>query len=242
MATFSDPIIAVFRPTRREYDFLQYTNDQTRRWINIDAPPVEGISYNYTHPLINKTTHITFHNGRRIDIKVTSNIIKLTGNNRWICTVDLPSHRYVNSSIRIRQATIPAIIAPANLNMGSWRPPPIQIPVSQQPNIFDDAMDLLATMYSDDIHITCNDKKMPHHIVKLIAQDAVNRGEVCPITMDDITLDMCAVTSCFHVFNRDALNTWHVSHNTCPVCKQICISSSLPPTVSVTPTIIPSNS
>jgi len=63
---------------------------------------------------------------------------------------------------------------------------------------------------------------LPKHIAELIAKDAVVREEICPITMDAITMETCAVTSCFHVFERDALAMWHVTNNTCPVCKQGC--------------------
>jgi hypothetical protein len=63
---------------------------------------------------------------------------------------------------------------------------------------------------------------LPKHVAEMIANDAVAREEVCPITMDPITLETCAVTSCFHVFERDALAMWHVANNTCPVCKQGC--------------------
>jgi hypothetical protein len=63
---------------------------------------------------------------------------------------------------------------------------------------------------------------MPKHISRLVAQDAIARNEICPITMDPITIETCSVTSCFHVFERDALALWHVTNKTCPVCKQDC--------------------
>jgi hypothetical protein len=63
---------------------------------------------------------------------------------------------------------------------------------------------------------------MPKHIVQLIAENAVSRAEQCPITMDDLTLENASVTSCYHVFNHDAINKWFEKDTTCPVCKTEC--------------------
>jgi SUMO ligase MMS21 Smc5/6 complex component len=48
----------------------------------------------------------------------------------------------------------------------------------------------------------------------------------CPITMEPITAATAAVTSCFHVFEANAIAIWLTDHQTCPTCKQAAILSA----------------
>jgi hypothetical protein len=61
---------------------------------------------------------------------------------------------------------------------------------------------------------------IPLRIARLIAEDS--KDENCPITMNKITPFTCSVTSCFHVFDSDALDEWTTTNNTCPVCRKLC--------------------
>lgn len=64
---------------------------------------------------------------------------------------------------------------------------------------------------------------IPQFVANLIAKEAEEKNEKCSITLEDITFDRASVTSCFHVFNKDALATHRASGNTqCPVCRQVC--------------------
>jgi hypothetical protein len=65
---------------------------------------------------------------------------------------------------------------------------------------------------------------IPKRIAQVILEDAVNKGEVCPITMDDISIDTSKVTSCFHIFDGDAITTWLSRKAECPVCKETCVA------------------
>ena len=65
---------------------------------------------------------------------------------------------------------------------------------------------------------------IPKRIAQVILEDAVNKGEVCPITMDDISIDTSRVTSCFHIFDGPAINTWLSKKAECPVCKETCVA------------------
>lgn len=65
---------------------------------------------------------------------------------------------------------------------------------------------------------------IPSYVAKLLIADAVATNAVCPITLDPITATD-SVTSCFHVFNADAIASWLAtdeSRGTCPTCKQPC--------------------
>ena len=61
---------------------------------------------------------------------------------------------------------------------------------------------------------------IPLRIARLIAEDS--KDENCPITMNKIIPFTSSVTSCFNVFDSDALDEWTATNNTCPVCRKLC--------------------
>jgi len=66
---------------------------------------------------------------------------------------------------------------------------------------------------------------IPQHAIKLIILGATIQDEECPITGSKIDIDNAAVTSCFHLFDKDALATWMALPTTrdkCPMCNQGC--------------------
>ena len=69
--------------------------------------------------------------------------------------------------------------------------------------------------------------EIPVHVINALLRDAMNRGEICPITNEDLTPENGAVTTCFHLFEKNAIATWLVTPNSnqlCPVCKKQCKS------------------
>jgi hypothetical protein len=94
---------------------------------------------------------------------------------------------------------------------------------NQNPNVITNRLVTRTIEFSTNLirHVNAT-RAIPTRIARMIATDAVEREEVCPITMETITMETCAVTSCFHVFERDSLAMWHTVHKTCPVCKQGC--------------------
>ncbi len=60
---------------------------------------------------------------------------------------------------------------------------------------------------------------LPPHVSAIMIQHAVNTGATCPITMEPLTAKNAAVTSCGHIFDRDALVRWSADHGTCPECR-----------------------
>jgi hypothetical protein len=69
-------------------------------------------------------------------------------------------------------------------------------------------------------------KPIPKRIAWLIAEDASKSNESCPILAEPISPLTSAVTSCFHVFDCEAINEWFVRNpvNTqCPVCREVCL-------------------
>jgi len=66
---------------------------------------------------------------------------------------------------------------------------------------------------------------IPQRIAWIIAENASQKGDTCPITLDTITPMTAAVTSCFHVFQKDALNTWFLTDSKCPLCKEPTVAT-----------------
>jgi hypothetical protein len=60
---------------------------------------------------------------------------------------------------------------------------------------------------------------LPKFVVDALIRDAVAAEATCPITMEPITAATAAVTSCFHVFDANAIAIWLVDNHTCPTCK-----------------------
>jgi hypothetical protein len=72
-------------------------------------------------------------------------------------------------------------------------------------------------------------KPIPQRIAWLIAEDASKNNETCPITSNDISPITAAVTSCFHVFENDAIQEWFHRNPTktkCPMCREICLMTA----------------
>ena len=66
-------------------------------------------------------------------------------------------------------------------------------------------------------------KPLPKRIAWLIAEDAEKNGDTCAITMDPINPTTAAVTTCFHCFDHEAIQTWMETHKTCPQCRERCM-------------------
>ena len=63
---------------------------------------------------------------------------------------------------------------------------------------------------------------LPPHVVPMIISEAVTQHRQCSISLDDITADNACVTTCGHVFTKDAISRWMQQHSTCPECRKQC--------------------
>lgn len=82
---------------------------------------------------------------------------------------------------------------------------------------------------------------IPQHIVMALLRDAAMQEEVCPITSEEIDVANGAVTSCFHLFEKNAIMQWLLMPNSrdkCPVCNSPCNSFTIdngpPPLMNAT--------
>ena len=68
----------------------------------------------------------------------------------------------------------------------------------------------------------------PKFVTDIIVADAIAKGATCPITMEPLKADKVTVTTCYHVFDTDALNTWAAAQiataeavtTVCPQCRK----------------------
>jgi hypothetical protein len=61
--------------------------------------------------------------------------------------------------------------------------------------------------------------KLPKHVEDVLLANAVRTKQDCPIAMEPITQENGSVTSCGHIFTKDALANWLRDRNTCPECR-----------------------
>lgn len=61
--------------------------------------------------------------------------------------------------------------------------------------------------------------QLPNHIANLIVTDAMNKGDTCSITFEPLRIENTAITSCFHLFDHAAIDTWLKTNDTCPLCR-----------------------
>jgi hypothetical protein len=63
----------------------------------------------------------------------------------------------------------------------------------------------------------------PQYVVNLMVSDAIVKGETCPILYDPLTKENTVVTSCFHLFSREAFADWRKKSKECPKCREECV-------------------
>ena len=81
-------------------------------------------------------------------------------------------------------------------------------------------------MVSDAMHVEKSTEFQPDPIPLFVAEALLDKAEkaeeLCAIVMEPLRKGETVATSCFHLFQRDALETWRTTHDTCPVCKKTC--------------------
>lgn len=60
---------------------------------------------------------------------------------------------------------------------------------------------------------------LPKHVQDILLADAVRTKKDCPIAMEPITSENGSVTSCGHIFTKEALSNWLQTRDTCPECR-----------------------
>ena len=61
---------------------------------------------------------------------------------------------------------------------------------------------------------------LPHHVSRILLERAIAEGAECPITGERLTM-AATVTSCGHIFDKEAIHTWLATNKTCPECRAV---------------------
>ncbi len=157
--------------------------------------------------------------------------------------------KFTNQRLTCEEQRIPVIhITPMSTSLPVIKPYsfiPITQPV-QQVNPVQPVPQLNLPAHIAEMNIPQNTVKkfpittIPQHIVMALLRDAAMQEEVCPITTVELDVTNGAVTSCFHLFEKNAIMQWLLMPNSrdkCPVCNAPCNSFTLddgPPPLDTT--------
>lgn len=235
--TFSGNYIAIYRKRKKTYSVLKYDTTHSK-WFchNTTTHPVTDMALNQQQiqvanvkidiggRRVNHTFTALFvecrASGQYIDARINNHRVHITVISKLVSSPnDFPLKTYkfeiqcaALSQLPVRTEPLWTLYAAPAVPPPPPTPPPLPIP----PTVLRRRMP----------------SQIPQRIAWIIAEDACNKGEICPITMDKITPITSAVTSCYHVFEKDALDEWFKNNASCPLCKQDAIM-----TVCYTPTI-----
>jgi len=80
---------------------------------------------------------------------------------------------------------------------------------------------LIEEAHEEEIPVPCPIQQcLKPHTIRAIVKAAV--GTDCPISFESIQEATAAVTTCQHVFKREAIIQWLKKNTTCPVCRDEC--------------------
>jgi hypothetical protein len=97
-----------------------------------------------------------------------------------------------------------------------------QTPFFYRPIIHDRILARPATEWEDDAAAPNKPEPIPKFVAEALLAKSVASAETCPIVMEPLTAGNTSVTSCFHIFQKDAIEEWLGKNTTCPVCKKEC--------------------
>jgi hypothetical protein len=61
--------------------------------------------------------------------------------------------------------------------------------------------------------------QIPQYILNGYIESLVTKKELCPILMNELTLDSTCITPCNHAMSKEALDSWFETNESCPVCR-----------------------
>jgi hypothetical protein len=212
---FISHIVAFHRPIKRTYYFLTW-NNVAREWGAYDTEHENITIHKSTAHTRNGKVDINIRLGRRrITIPIVSDKCFLRSGNIYI-----PILKHVGTALpgiqKLRQYTATHDVATYNMDTRLWT----VIPAAAAPAHAQQPVPAPSPALSQ------LNKGIPQRIAWLIAEDACKRNDMCPITQEEISPLTSSVTTCFHVFNTEAIALWAERQTAdvlpCPVCRTPC--------------------
>lgn len=206
--TFNTHYVAFFRPIKRTYIVLHW-QPHVRKWIK------------FTGELPNLSIHrsLTTDNGAvRISIATRPNgtpqLIDVRARGYYLQSGD------TRISLLEKNGALPAPFNTVDYTLAD----PTAVADLTEVDLWITQPPPLAPAALVIIPVNVPLKPIPKRIAWLIAEEA--KAETCPILAEPISPITAAVTTCFHVFDYEAINEWFVRNpvNTrCPVCRDLCL-------------------
>jgi hypothetical protein len=210
--TFTSRHVAFYRPIKRTYYILEW-NPEFRCWSK----------YSQEHPLI--TLHRTTNHGEGI----CKFYIQKGRNQRYEIRIHADGH-----FLKAGDLQIPILRKTAgHMTEGCIGREYTTQDILTNPQAPPYLQNIALWSYLLPVIIKIkhpSPEAIPQRIAKLIVQESVSKEELCPITMESITSSNSAVTSCFHVFLTDALESWferNPAQHPCPVCRKVCVMTKV---------------
>jgi len=185
------------------------------RFYNINAFQRAGIRWNTIVTKKNQGTMIRAGKWKFVNERLHSNafgdripVIRISPSSSTLPL--MPSYAFVpiTTNNTVPAVPVPAVPVPAVPAVPVPAVPPVNVTVTRKYPIV----------------------TIPQHTVLSLLRDAVMQEEVCPITSENIDVANGAVTSCFHLFEKNAILQWLLmpsSQDKCPVCNCPCNSFTL---------------
>ena len=206
---FTGNLIAFHRPRKNTYYLMSWSTQQ-QFWTIANIPPNASPVTMHGSGLHRVSSYVTIrlHNTSYVEIRSNGNYLRIGQQNVPIVQ---------------RVAGLPIPISIVNNDFGGvtrgepylhdvvlWTVPPA--PTEAE----------VARAGAREGTIVAPIKPLPKRIAWIIAEDAGKSGDKCAITMEPITPVTAAVTTCFHCFDHESIETWMQNHTTCPQCRERC--------------------
>jgi hypothetical protein len=195
--------ICFYRPQKKTYHILEWCRTK-RQWL----PTSEVIHANDLR--LRKSLN---HTVDSVIISIRRRMIQMTCDGSYLSVADYEG-RTISSCIPICKKLSDTIFPPSYMKYPTPTP---MISTLQHTTV--DLWDLVPEPTPPPTPAPIS---IPGRIAYIIAEASVVKGDVCPITLDELSADTAHVTSCFHVFQGDAIRKWLAKTPTCPVCTTAC--------------------
>jgi hypothetical protein len=196
---FTGPHLAIWRSIKKTYYGLTWDSDR-QKWKSWEPTGVQNLSRHrsLSHGPLNRTT-LNLSNGTALIITANGEFLY---NGALTIPIVMIEAGAIPQSWKNDQfgGTLMDRWADRNVSLWSQRPQQPQ-PQPQKP------------------------EQLPKRIAMLVAEDASRKNDVCAITMEPISPATAGVTSCYHVFDADAITTWLASNAQCPQCRAACTAT-----------------
>ncbi len=207
---FTGNLIAFHRPRKNTY-YLMSWSAQQHLWTVANIPPNASPVTMHGSGLYRFSSYVTIRLQNSSNIEIRSN-----GNYLRIGELNVP--------IVMRVAGPPIPMSIVNNDFGGitrgepylrdvvlWTTPPVPTQA-----------EVAAAAAAAAAAVVTPIKPLPKRVAWIIAEDAGKNGDKCAITMEPITPVTAAVTTCFHSFDHESIQTWMQNHTTCPQCRERC--------------------